>query len=238
MSNALGKFIEQGLASDFFEAERHYFIFRTLGSNSDSINNSADDFRKKAAVYLQNSSMDLCILDLTRIFDKKGKYPSRCLEEVLLRCRNQKTAYFPLDLEYYPSISYLCDVAEVGVEQRHMSNQDSFTDLLFRVLKSTTVTNAIKSIKKIRDKHIAHNENLIGPIDLPTFWDDYFLLLSIAKSYLTIIGSVFVSAHYVLSEDPRSAKVEMSTYFQSAWVIELIESIIGGNEVKIPLSFQ
>lgn len=235
-NDELKDFVERGLATDYLEVERHYFVFRTLGANADLINKANNDFRKKAVVYLQNSAMDLCILSITRIFDRKGIYATRCLEEVINRCSYQKSVYFPIELDYYLAISYLIDLTETGLLSDDLNQENSFTDFLLRVLKSEIVSRASKNVKDIRNKYIAHNEHLVDPLRIPSFWDDYYLLLKIARAYLMIIGSVFVSSHYISFQDPDSAEVEMSTYLQSHWIVELIESIVGRDAAEIPLT--
>jgi hypothetical protein len=228
-------FLQEGLATDVFLCETHYFVYRTLGENYQLINQVSDDNFLKHVSYLQGSARDMMLLYLARIHDKKSKkYKVRCLEELLDECGKVSSVNFPIleeELEFRPSITNLIEITGLKPDSHCLVSQENFLLFLRSVLNSDRVKRSIKNLSFVRGKYIAHNEHNVIPGDMNSFWDDCFYLLSISKLFLSIVGNLFFNSNYRLEETIEPNTVDFGVSQDSYWLIEFLEKYIDKDKI-------
>lgn len=124
----------------------HYFIYRTIGESALAVKRIEESEGRKQLIYLQKTSMQMTLVSLSRIFDKKNrnkKFNVRCLETLSNECPGLPDN-FPLKLDYYPDFKLLSLLANVIVPT---SIDEKYQLILFYsiVLNSESVQNAVQT---------------------------------------------------------------------------------------------
>ena len=222
--------LRKGLAEDLIWCEIHYFVYRTLGENYAPINEVSDDGFQKHVAYLQGSAHDLMLLHLSRIYDRgSNRYKVRCLDVLVQECEKLQVKDFPIPddgLEDYPSLVNLSKLSGLKLKPTNYSTNEGFRMYLNDILESDRVKNAVKNLKIVRSKFIAHNEHNPDLSGFNTFWDDCFFLMGIAKLFLSNIGLLYFNTNYRLEDDVKQNKVDLSTLINANWLVEYLEKYI------------
>lgn len=148
-------FLQDGLQTDLIWCEVHYFIYRTLGENAEIINEQSNENFVRQVAYLQNSSQELMLLCLARIYDKRSKrYEVRCLDTLLDKCISSNSGNFPLILEYYPALGMVSDFTGIDLNDEDCESSETLTQYLRKILNSERVVSCMKNLHLIRSKTI------------------------------------------------------------------------------------
>lgn len=234
------QFLEQGFIHDVFMAQIHYFIYRTIGENHDSLSALESQMDTKMITHIQNSSHDLSILLLHRIFEKRSKRNSHhtCINNVLGKCEMQVSDHFPITFrdwlpdEYnYPEIQNLSQISGVPIPLKGFRNASFFIQFLREVLAVEKIQGAIVSIGKVRDSAIAHNEYIAKNPPIDSFWNHYDLLQRVGRLYLIIISKIFANTHYTTDYEVKPNTVDNQVMYECNWLFDFLVEKIGRDNI-------
>jgi len=208
--------VENGLVPDIFKMERAFELLRKIGERSSDINNYKHGNFGELFGTFQSALKVESILATARIYDTPStKYPTRCLKGVLKYLVDNKDNLpnirepnqLKLHLSYMNSPPKLIEI----IEKESKKFPEEFSLFIDSLLNSPARVNALKKLKKVRDKSIAHNERvkkIVGPT-----WESLQDLIQISKNVVGALGWAYFSrayiidGEYILSDDARrSAK--------------------------------
>lgn len=227
------EYLLNGVGVDLFWTEYHYFIYRTFSENADEINKSKDNNLLLHTNYLQSSSRDLCILYLSRMFDRPfKKHDTNSFFKVLKKCREMNSAYFPIHLEYYAEIQEIALISNCQITKDHLETKERFLDYLDEVLSCEKTASSVGNLKYVRDKTIAHNDNDLEFNHLSQFWEEVAYLLDLSSLLQFIIGNIFFDMSTNSLTAIRNEKINFEVVFQAHWVCDFIENLTGKESYK------
>lgn len=196
--------------ADIFRMERAHALLRTIGTRAAILNDRTRGNFGELFNSLQTALTADCVIAVARIYDPPSRrYPTRCMRYVLEFLRKNR--------EELPSIRerYQLELAlrAAGVEAQlapFMSHgparfADALVDHFLAILESEDTQRAIEALKTLRDKAIAHNED-VETVAGPT-WQSLSELVRHAKYLVGILGwasldtAYFVNGEFILSED-------------------------------------
>mgnify|MGYP001277041165 CR=1 FL=1 len=200
----LGSLIDRGLVSDVLRMERSFALLETIGTRAELLN--AHEFGNFGELFgaLQEALQTECLMAASRIFDPPGRrYPNRGMRHVLSFIRDHadelpaiahpqglKTclAGTPLELTLMPLV-------DRGGRDFAIALVDQFSALIV----ADDRTNAIDALRTIRDKAIAHNEQ-VETVEGPT-WQAIADLIAIAKKLVAALGWAYANTAYEIDGD-------------------------------------
>lgn len=192
------KIIKEGILNDLHICER---CFRLNKSINDSKKKIPKGVKTDIAGILYNLTYTELVLSLARIYDNpSGKYPTRCL----------KALYNYLET----NVSTLCLQESKDIVLSRMSKMKMHNDLI-DCLSQTSESNfnqvahsyletielndpiypAVQNIKKIRDKFVAHNEDVT--IDTIVPYSDVEQLLIHAKFVVSFFSVAYTGINLI-----------------------------------------
>ncbi|MDO9553311.1 hypothetical protein [Rhodonellum sp.] len=231
----LKSFFEEGLANDLFMAQRHYFIFRTIGEHAHLINKFKDSNKAKNLAYLQSASENMVILSLSKIYDaqsKNKKYLVRSLQS-LLHSEAFLSGEFPYELDYLDSFNELQKISGIPFQGNIIKSQEDLFEYLKSILDTELIKSKINDLKIIRDKYIVHNEHVDVNPKLQTFWEDVFVLQEVARLMLSVVGTIFLRSEYFQFSLLGTSKIHYSITSELFWVLKLLEEVVGKENINI-----
>lgn len=181
----LKKIILSGVLKDVLLAERSYSLNKEINSNYSTI-------PKGMSVDISNILYDLSytemVLALCRIYDTpRNKYPTRCLKQIY---KVFKDADYNLDIPHKDEVllqSPFFELPENIIELlRKCGNKDFNKRAVFYFECdeiNEPLATALDTLKIIRDKLLAHNEDV--PIDTSIRYYDIELLLKHAQNAIS-----------------------------------------------------
>lgn len=230
----LQKFFQEGLAYDLIMAERHYFVYRTIGEHAHLINPAAKSAERSALNYMQEPAMNQTILSLSKIYDKKsrnGAFQVRSLDS-LLALEDRINADFPFNLEYFEEFEQLEKLSQAPFGSKTLESKEQLFDYLKSILGSQLVKSKVNHLKIVRDKYIVHNEHLEEVPHIPTFWEDMSFLLDVGKLISSVVGTIFLQTEYINIKETGPNRVHYSLLFGFHWLIEMVGKVIGKENVN------
>jgi hypothetical protein len=230
----LQKFFQDGLGHDLFMAQRHFFVYRTIGEHADLINHADKSIEKSALNYMQGLAMEQVIMCLSKAYDKKsrnGKYKVRSLETIL---DQDFSGYgkFPYSLEYFNSFIKLQELIGIKFPSEEIKTSEEFIGFLKSVMEIPVVKAKIENLKLVRNKYIAHNEHLDAVPLIPEFWNEMVFLMDVAKLIVAVLGEVYFNSNYFQYESIGFSNVHYSILMELHWIISLIKTVIGDEDFK------
>lgn len=225
-------FFQEGLAHDIFMSQGHYFIYRTIGENAHELNAKEESDEKKQLIYLQQVSMKMTIISLSRIFDNKNKwYKVRCINVLIDKIEDLPISY-PVNLELYADLKKLASLTNVNMI-KEVTNGKQLRSFYGYIYNSESVQSSVKKLRTVRSKFVAHNEHIPDVIELETFWDDISFLQDIAKLYMSTIGEICLDTCYALLQEIGQNKIDLNILVEFGWILGLLENAFGENNVKM-----
>lgn len=233
-------FLEKGFIHDVWMAQIHYFIYRTIGENHETLSALKSQMDRRLISHIQNSSHDLSILLLNRIFESKNKHKRNhtCLNNVLGKCEMQVSNQFPIifpkwlpDEYNHPEIRNLSEISGVPIPVNGFRNAPIFINFLREVLATEKIQIAISSIKVVRDISIAHNEYMRENSIIDSFWAHFDLLQRIGRLFLIIMGKLFANTHYTTDYEVKPNTVDIQVMYQCNWLFEFIDEKVGQEKI-------
>lgn len=191
--------VVEGLVSDIFKMERAYHILSVIGNNSNQLNNPAlGSFGELFGAFQDSLEVD-SVLAVARVYDSpSNQYPTRCLRRALTLMED-RVLELPEISEPYSTKSSLAflDKRSMVIDSVDLGRDAfvvQFVSAFREILDSKDITEAINSLKYIRDKRIAHNEAAVS--DGPT-WDAMSLLIKQAQNFVGVVGWAFFNTAYL-----------------------------------------
>lgn len=188
-----------GLAHDVMNAQRHWFTYQQIKENWHNINELSNE-DKEWVLLLKDSSVQLTIIYLAKIYDSSGQQKNkqtRCLRDLLKSLSKEKQEEAKNVLRVAPNLwgsfstkySNSLDVINCVDSQLFIEQLQLFLDREFPK-NGMEENKLLKSLKNRRNKITAHN-------DAVSFNDgfsdeDAFALIVLANAVLEYLNS-FVS---------------------------------------------
>lgn len=181
----LRKIILHGVLKDVLLAERSYSLNKEINTNYSKI-------PKGVSVNISNILYDLSytemILALCRIYDTaSNKYPTRCLKQIY---KVIKEADYDLDIPNKDDVllqSPFFELPENIIELLRKSSNKDFSKRAVDYFECEEINEplarAFYNLKIIRDKLLAHNEDV--PVDTLIRYNDIELLLKHAQNAIS-----------------------------------------------------
>jgi hypothetical protein len=190
----LDRLVREGISTDFYLAYEAYGIFRTIGERTPSANAST---YRAMLVALQSYASAEFVLAITRLLERQGeRYELHSVHGVLMFLKD-KAREIPVQQALWVQQS----MERLGVWDRvpHESGPKqtrAVVDAVVAKLPHHTNDSALKALKDLRDKRIAHPERATPEGLQTTTWDKALKLLDVPLEALGIC-SAFTSTAYV-----------------------------------------
>jgi len=192
--------VKHGLVADIFRMERSYSLLKIIGVNAEVINaQGAGNFGELFGA-LQSALQTDAVLAVARLYDTPNKkYPIRCIRGLLKFLEEHKGNLPKIreqdDLEK--------ELNRIGMNQSEITlastDEAAFAIALSKhfssVLEDAKTIDTIGKLKSIRDKAIAHNEQ-VSRIEGPT-WQGLEELMQHAKDLVGVLGWSYLNTVYV-----------------------------------------
>ena len=205
----LENMVKEGVVSDIFRAERAISLVKVPGLRAAQINSGSGGFGLLFGT-IQVSLNTEALLALARIFDKPSKRnPTRCLRGVLsfLATRGSELPSIKEPHQLEISLRAMNAPPEIvlTVRQQPADFAPKFAAFVEEILGRSKMDEALQKLRTLRDKRLAHNEQVAvveGPI-----WAALSELLELAKHAVGVLGWAYfstaytVNGEYILTED-------------------------------------
>ena len=193
----LDSFIKTGIVPDLLKAEDAYNVIKVIGENSAKINDSEFDIKYSMA-YFQKISINEFVMSLSREFDNKSsKNKTRCLS-LLIDELIRSPSSFPDVMEDYQTIKQLelFGYNDTIIASLTSKNYNQFTKRLGMsfLTKYANLKTEIETIKKWRDKTLAHNDESNSVTKI--VFRDSERLIDFAWEIVTILGWAYLNTAY------------------------------------------
>lgn len=225
----LQKFFQEGLAHDLIMAERHYFVYRTIGEHAHLINQAKKTTERSALNYMQEPAMYMTLISLSKIYDSKSRNKSYLVRSLdsLVDMVDQIDAAFPYSLEYFEAFQKLEELVQIPFGSKVIESKKQLFDYFKAILKSPVVKSKVDNLKIVRDKYIVHNEHLDEVPHIPTFWEEFSFLLDLGKLMSSIVGFIFLKAEYININEVGPNRIHYMTSIDFHWLIQMIRIVVG-----------
>lgn len=189
----LNDIICKGVKWEIFEAEGATKLYEEIGKHQDDLNkNKFDDLFG----FLQNALLAQTILAVNKIYERPGKFPSRSIPAALNLLQDHSTS---LKIEHREQLED--KLAGWGVEENLKTKSDQevtkvTVEQIEKILLAENTDNALKDLKTLRNKRIAHPE-FIDEKELPhVLWKEIDNLIEVAKKIVGIVGNHYLGVFY------------------------------------------
>lgn len=215
--------VKHGLVADIFRMETAYFLLKTIGANAAGINTpNAGNFGHLFGT-LQRSLITEAILAAARLYDPPNqRYPTRCIRGLLDFLENNRNDLPPIKELY----NLKQELRRIGTSETVISlassDEIAFAGALSQkfknILDNPQTTETIQKLKNVRDKAIAHNEQ-VAQITGPT-WEGLELLMKHAKDLTGVLGWAYlntayaINGEYILTSDAGQPSRALKRLFQ------------------------
>lgn len=196
----LAELVKAGAVTDIFKAERAYALLKTIGTNADAINASKKNLGELFGV-VQDIAQTEVLIAVARLFDPPSKkYPTRCLR-ALLDDLDAKAEALPPIVEKWNLAKELTRLAMDPADVARVQSESDvdvtrlIVGFLRERMEQPNIVDAVKRVRTLRDKRIAHNEDAHG-INGPT-WKAVLELLTFAKEVVGLVGWAYMSTVYM-----------------------------------------
>jgi hypothetical protein len=193
----LSDFIEKGLATDLYKAERALSVVQTIGKHREKINR-LNERLKSTFIYLQEVCLHEFVLATARVYDKpSSRNKTRCLQ-FLINDLIANPGTFPPIMENRIVADQIINYNFPNnlIENLQTGNDLKFTEELGLTLESDLINldEQRTIIKSWRDKILSHNDTLdqVKKIE----FRKTNLLLDFGWSVITIIGWGYLNTVY------------------------------------------
>lgn len=209
------EFLKSSISEKTFKVGFNISIYRKIAKEYDSISLLKDEDAKKHFVYLQTSAFNNVILDLGKIYDREGKYPTRCMDAVL-NCvaKNLK------DVE--GNITLVNDLEKFLIESKYFKLTDNIFKLSqkeflkefieqSRLILGNDLKESIENLKLVRDKGVAHNELSKYEIDNGHVEELHQFAIEIQTILERIFCNIIINDN--IDKAAREKQYDMESYF-------------------------
>jgi hypothetical protein len=225
--------IENGLSIEIYKAEQAYFLLKAIGNHKPVIDVLENGNFIGLFYTIQMALHTEAILAVSRLYDKKDKkFPTRCIVELLDLVENESSSLPRIRKKHLEDIEI--QLQNIGIKKNITrliyEDQSKFALELSKhfkdILAKPSFYRSIKSLKDIRDKRFAHNENISG-LRIPSY-DELKKLLDNAKEIVGAIGWLYLDTAYM-----NNGKYFLSfdAQMHSIAIDSLIEKLVSPHEL-------
>lgn len=192
-------YFTNGIVVQAFQAERNLVIWNKIGNKVAVLKTQTKEVQKLFS-FIQSSAQTNFILYTAKLFDNPDKnYPTRCMLSFLELIKNNSNSL--TQIIEIPNTIKLLKEYNCPVELIQAVNANDITlfplefyQYYYKKYNSDVIQGKIKEVKYIRDKFIAHNENISNSqnLELKIVED----LLSFALEIIAIFGMAYDSTLY------------------------------------------
>lgn len=191
----LKNIILKGVLKDLLLAERSFTLNQEINISYHSI---PKDVSVDIANILYNLSYTEMVLSLCRIFDTPHKkYPTQCLMQIY---DVFKEADYNLDVPYKEEVllqAHFFDLPDNFIELLHNSSTKKFNKRAVAYFECDEINepliSALKNLKNIRDKLLAHNEDV--SINSLINYDSIQTMLKHAQNAISFFSLAYCGIH-------------------------------------------
>jgi hypothetical protein len=229
MTEKINDFFNKGLVVECFQAERNILIWKYIADEVEFLKKQ-DSYIQSMYSFIQFSAQMNFILSLGKIFDNPSKkYPTRCILSFLDIIEANSDSAVEI-IETTNTIRLLKEYnCSQGLIDSVFSNDKSLFVKLFsndykERFKDLSLQNDISALKLLRDKVVAHNED-IGELSLP--FEVTQRLIDFTSEIISIFGMAYHSSVWK-TENISFIKInaERNAYF--------IKNNIADLKIKVP----
>lgn len=212
--------ISNGIVNDLFEAEEALLIDKLVGENAQAINEATfGRFFNTIQRYLSRSFL----LYLARIFEwNSEEHELRSIPTALKTMREHSEDLIiqqkHILIEFMIGAGYEEDINTLEDHELTKLVAKHFREAISEKTSPSTY-DAIKTVKTIRNKHIAHNE-VIESDNLPrVLYEEIYELIELAKVFVSVIGESYFNVDYILTEDVKKASFSLERLLKKATIL-------------------
>ncbi len=204
-ANELNRLVSDGIAADIYLAFVAHSIFKTIGERVPAAEASS---YQRMLVALQTYASAEFALAITRLLERQGqRYELHSIHGTLLYLQDHASdipVTEPIFLEQAMQRLGLWDMVphDAGEEQTQ-----AIVAALICQLPHHTNNQALKALKDLRDKRIAHPERARPEGIMTTTWDEALKLLRVPVEALAVCGA-YTSTAYVDNEGRPFAETD------------------------------
>lgn len=221
----LTEIIGNGIVRNIFDAEQSVFLLQTIGSKADQLNQ-----QNYGVLFgnLQRMLVDQLILTVNRLYEEEKSYRLRSIPSAIKVLEKKSLQISSPSLVL---VKHLL-VHDWQLDSRDVANLDQakLLDKLIKTLRGCLPVvdsdASLKALKTIRDKAIAHPEDISVTALPSTKLAEVERLLSYAKAFVGIVGYVFLEEGYIdregtylLSVDAERSSVALRRLFEQAGIL-------------------
>jgi hypothetical protein len=198
----LNALLSRGLVADIFRMERAHSLLEEIGASSAQLNDRNNGNFGELFGAFQASLISECVLSTARLYDRpNARYPTRCMRYVLNFLAKHAASLpeirEPLQLDLTLKAAGLEGALACHIPNGARDFASALVNHYMALLDHASTSATIESLKKLRDKSIAHNEH-VGSVTGPT-WTELRQLVTHAKQFVGILGWAWVSTAYDMS---------------------------------------
>lgn len=187
-----GLMVSNGVIGDIMIALQATYVFEAVGEHSDRVNKST---YLPVFATLQSYSADQFILAVNRLLERQTKrYPLQSVEGVLQFLLENAASLSPREPIFLEQALKRLGVWEDSLAEKGEDATKKVAELLLNVLPHYENHDALRALKTMRDKHIAHPERAVAE-PIPVSWNDARALLAIPIEALAVFGSYMGTAY-------------------------------------------
>lgn len=189
--------ITNGIVLEIFEAEQTLALDELIGINAKVINEQRFGSLFRSLQIILGKCFSLAI---ARLYERpKPKYHIKSIP-MALKLLQDNADELPIKKKRRPFIVGM--LAELGYDMEQlqlMSDQEitlKITKYFLNHIQSKEMQDALKALKKVRDKAIAHSEAIeLSELQLPTY-AKIGQLVDMAKKFVVVIGNGYLGMNY------------------------------------------
>ena len=212
------------LMKDIYTAEESLFLEELMGKNASAINekNFGNLFGRLQGILLNNGRLCIC-----RIFEVNRRYSLLSIPATIDYMKEHNNN---LKIEQRPNL--IKKLVSMGLDETNIVHLDDVevteetTNLFLQQLQKPGVVNSLDRIKAIRDKSIAHSEEVEVSMLPRHTYAEMDSLIKLAKDFLSAIGGGYLSCAYEcdgesfpLTSDAQRASRSLKRLLKDAGVI-------------------
>jgi len=204
--------LRDGIVAEAFHAEKNLCIYKNVADEYEFINKQSVA-QSILYEYIQTSAQDSFVLALSKLFDRPFRnYPNKCVEVFLNKVRERNAQMKPIvETSQLKNMLTSLNCPEFFIASINKSPSEfyhAFCDYFEEKYNNPTIQSSINTLRKFRDKAIAHNETKEVSINI----QEIRALLDYAEQLYSIFGMAYSSTIF---GDLYSLKhnAEMEAYF-------------------------
>ncbi len=193
MTDEIANYFKSGLVLPTFEAVRSFNIWKNVATEASFLKTQSKNIQLLYS-FVQFGAQNSFVLNLGKLYDNpKSKYPTLCIRSFLDRItlvgdwtRIVEDTQTVRTMKFYGCPQNLLDAVN-GIDPNDFPKL--FVEYYRDRLSSETMKQNIDTLKKLRDKFVAHNEYVSAPAKIEH--DAINNLLDLANEIISVYGIAY-----------------------------------------------